>query len=128
MYNKSVIEGKGGKIHSNIFVVDTKWKIDKRYTLRNELQYLHTAQDEGDWLFGLLELSVAPHLMVTVSDMWNCGESDIHYYNVGVTGNYKSNRLQLSYGRTRAGFNCSGGVCRFVPATRGFQVSYVYTF
>lgn len=128
MYNKTVIEGKGGNIHTNIFVVDTKWKIDKRFTLRNEIQYLRTKQDEGDWLFGLLELSVAPHIMVTVSDMWNCGETDIHYYNFGVTGNYKSNRLQLSYGRTRAGFNCSGGVCRFVPATRGFQLSYAYNF
>lgn len=128
MYNKSVIEGEGGNIHTNIFVLDTKWKIDKRFTLRNELQYLHTRQDEKDWVFGLLELSVAPYLMVTVSDMWNCGDTGTHYYNFGVAGNYGSNRLQLSYGRTRAGFNCSGGVCRYVPATRGFQVAYTYTF
>lgn len=128
MYNKSVIEGHGGRINSNIFVLDTKFKIDKRYTLRNELQYLHTPDDEGDWLYGLLELSVAPHLMVTVSDMWNVGETDTHYYNFGLTGNYRSNRLQVAYGRTRAGYNCSGGVCRYVPATRGFTVSYTYTF
>lgn len=128
MYNKTIIEGHGGRIHANTFVLDTKWKIDNRYTLRNELQYLHTPQDQGDWLYGLLELSVAPHLMVTVSDMWNVGETDTHYYNVGLTGNYRANRLMLSYGRTRAGFNCSGGVCRYVPATRGFQVSYAYTF
>lgn len=128
MYNKTVIEGKGGRINTNIFVVDTKWKIDKRFTLRNELQYLTTPDDEGDWLYGLLELSVAPYLMVTVSDMWNCGETDTHYYNFGVTGNYRSNRLMVSYGRTREGFNCSGGVCRRVPATRGFQLAYTYTF
>ena len=128
MYNKSVIEGEGGRIKTNVFVVDTKWKIDKRFTLRNELQYLHTCQDEGDWLFGLLELSVAPYLMATVSDMWNCGTSGTHYYNFGLTGNYRSNRLMVSYGRTREGFNCSGGVCRRIPATHGFQVSYSYTF
>lgn len=128
MYNKTVIEGKGGRIHTNIFVVDTKWKIDKRFTLRNELQYLTTPDDEGDWLYRLFELSVAPYLMVTVSDMWNCGETDTHYYNFGVTGNYRSNRLMVSYGRTREGFNCSGGVCRRVPATRGFQLAYTYTF
>ena len=34
----------------------------------------------------------------------------------------------IGYGRTRAGFNCSGGVCRYVPATRGFQISYNYNF
>ena len=128
LYNKTVIEGHGGRVKTNIGVVDTKWKIDKRFTLRNELQYLHTCQDEGDWLFGLLELSIAPYVMVTVSDMWNVGETNTHYYNFGVTGNYRSNRMMLSYGRTRAGFNCSGGVCRYVPATRGFQISYSYTF
>lgn len=128
MYNKDVIEGHGGRIKTNAFVLDTKWRIDRRFTLRNELQYLHTQQDDGDWLYGLLELSVAPHLMVTVSDMWNVGVTDTHYYNFGVTGNYGANRLMLSYGRTRAGFNCSGGVCRYVPATRGFQISYAYTF
>lgn len=128
MYNMDVIEGHGGRVKSNIFVVDTKWKIDNRFTLRNEIQYLHTRQDQKDWLYGLLELSVAPHLMVTVSDMWNCGTTGTHYYNVGIAGNYRSNRLMLSYGRTRAGFNCSGGVCRYVPATRGFQIGYSYTF
>ena len=129
MYNK-LLEGhpEDGKVKSNIFVVDTKWRIDRRFTLRNELQYLHTRQDLGDWLYGLVELSVAPYIMVTVSDMWNCGETGNHYYNFGVAGNYKANRMALSYGRTRAGFNCSGGVCRYVPATRGFQVSYSYTF
>lgn len=128
MSNRTVIEGKGGKVRSNIFVLDTKWKIDSRYTLRNELQYLHTHQDQKDWAYGLLELSVAPYLMVTVSDMWNCGDTGTHYYMAGVAGNYKSNRLQVSYGRTRAGFNCSGGVCRYVQATRGFQIAYQYNF
>lgn len=128
MYNQQVVEGKGDKIRSNIFVVDTKWKINDRFTLRNELQYLHTQQDKGDWLYGLVEVSVAPHMMFTLSDMWNAGGEGTHYYNGGVTAYYGSNRLMLSYGRTRAGFNCSGGVCRRVPATRGFQISYNYTF
>ncbi len=129
MYDK-LLEGhpEAGKVRSNIFVLDTKWRIDNRYTLRNELQYLHTRQDQRDWLYGLLELSVAPYIMVTVADMWNCGDTGTHYYNFGIAGNYRANRLALSYGRTRAGFNCSGGVCRYVPATRGFQVSYNYTF
>lgn len=127
-YDKTAIEGHGGQIKANIFVVDTKWKIDDRFTLRNELQYLQTRQDDKDWAYGLVELSIAPYLMVTASDMWNFGSTHTHYYNFGVAGNYRSNRLQLSYGRTRAGFNCSGGVCRWVPATRGFQIAYAYTF
>ncbi|MDE6178559.1 MAG: hypothetical protein K2F86_05265, partial [Duncaniella sp.] len=51
-----------------------------------------------------------------------------HYYMFGLAGNYRSNRLQLSYGRTRAGFDCSGGVCRYVQATRGFRMAYTYNF
>ena len=66
--------------------------------------------------------------MITVSDLWNTGTTGLHYYMFGITGNYKSNRLMLSYGRTRKGFICSGGVCRVVPAMHGFQISYSYNF
>ena len=127
-YNKTVIEGEGGMIHSNIFIADGKYQISKKATLRGELQYLTTKQDEGDWAFGLFELSLVPHWMITISDMWNCGETDTHYYQGLVTYNQGGHRIQAGYGRTRAGFNCSGGVCRYVPAQKGFTISYNYNF
>lgn len=127
-YNQTVVQGEGGMIHSNIFVADGKYKINNKLTLRGELQYLATDDDEGDWAFALLELSVLPHLMFTVSDMYNCGETDLHYYQGLVTCNMGSHRIQAGYGRTRAGFNCSGGVCRYVPASKGFTLSYNYNF
>lgn len=127
-YNKQVIEGHGGMVDAHIGVVDAKYKFDKRFTLRGELQYLATKQDRKDWCYGLLELSVLPYLMFSVSDMWNCGGDDTHYYMGTVTGTYRSNRLMLGYGRTKAGYNCSGGVCRYVPASRGFQIAYSYNF
>ncbi|MBR3530739.1 MAG: hypothetical protein IKN83_05165 [Bacteroidaceae bacterium] len=127
-YNKTAVEGEGGMIYSNIFVAEGKYRFNSKYTLRGELQYLTTGQDEGDWAFGLLELSMLPHWMFTVSDTWNCGETDIHYYQGSVTFNYKSHRIQAGYGRTRAGYNCSGGVCRYVPASKGVTVSYNYNF
>ncbi len=128
LYNKTVVEGEGGDIKSNIFVLEGKYKFNNRFTLRGEAQYLTTKQDQKDWVYGLLELSVQPYLMFTVSDMWNNGDTKTHYYMASVTGNYKANRLMLGYGRTRAGYNCSGGVCRYVPATRGFQITYSYNF
>ena len=128
IFNKTIVEGEGGIIHSNIFVADGKYRINKKLTLRGELQYLATGQDEGDWAFALLELSVLPYIMVTVSDMYNCGETDIHYYQGLVTYSAGAHRLQLGYGRTRAGYNCSGGVCRYVPASKGFTLSYNYNF
>lgn len=127
-YNKTAVEGEGGMIYSNIFVAEGKYRFNSKFTLRGELQYLTTGQDEGDWAFGLLELSMLPHWMFTLSDTWNCGETDIHYYQGSVTFNYKSHRIQAGYGRTRAGYNCSGGVCRYVPASKGVTVSYNYNF
>ena len=102
--------------------------MSNKLTLRGEFQYLFTKQDKGDWAYGLLELSILPYLMVSVSDQWNCGGNGTHYYMASVAGNYKANRLMLSYGRTPAGFDCSGGVCRFVPKTRGFRIAYTYNF
>ncbi len=136
-YNRSVIEGHGGTINSNIFIAEGKYRFGKKLTLRGEAQYLLTKHESGDWGFGLLELSVAPYLMFTVSDQIGrtednstlTGYGDVtHYYNFSVTGNYKSHRLQLSYGRTRSGYNCTGGVCRYIPASKGVRISYNYNF
>lgn len=127
-YNKTAVEGEGGMIKSNIFVLDGKYRFSRKLTLRAEAQYLTTPDDQGDWAFALLELSVMPGWMFTLSDTYNCGETNIHYYQGIVTWAFRSHRLQLGYGRTRAGYNCSGGVCRYVPAQKGFTVSYNYNF
>ena len=127
-YNKTIVEGHDGMVHSNIYVVDGRYQFSKKTTLRGEIQYLTTADDDGDWTYGLLELSLVPHWMVTVSDMYNCGATDIHYYQGSVTFTMGSHRLQAGYGRTRAGYDCSGGVCRYVPASKGFTLSYHYNF
>lgn len=127
-YNKTAVEGEGGMIHSDIFVAEGKYQFNRKMTLRAEAQYLSTADDEGDWAFGLLELSVLPNWMFTVSDEWNCGETDLHYYNAYVTWTTGAHRLQVGYVRNRAGYNCSGGVCRWIPASKGVSVSYNYNF
>ncbi len=136
-YNKTVVEGKGGIIHSDIYVSDALIQLAINTKLRFEIQYLNTHQDQGDWLYGLVELSLAPHWMFTISDMWNSGDNDkayyventhYHYYHGMVTCNFGSHRIQVGYGRTRAGYNCSGGVCRYVPAVKGFSLSYNYNF
>ena len=128
-FNDAVIRQEdNGMIKSHMAVAEGKYQFNNKLTLRAEAQYLATKQDEGDWTYGLLELSVLPYFMFTVSDMWNNGESNVHYYMGSVTFNYKAHRLMAGYGRTRAGYNCSGGVCRYVPATRGFQMSYNFNF
>lgn len=127
-YNKTAVEGEGGMVHSDIVVGDVRSTLGKKMTLRVEGQYLFTKDDQGDWAFGLLELSCAPHWMFTVSDLYNVGETHLHYYMGSITFSAKSHRVQVGYGRTRAGYNCSGGVCRYVPASKGFSLSYNYNF
>jgi hypothetical protein len=138
-YNQGVIEGHGGMINSDIFVGEGKYQFNKKFTLRGELQYLTTSHESGDWMYGLLELSVLPYLMFTVSDMYgqpsSTGDSGKivygdkeHYYMASVTFNYNAHRIMTGYGRTRAGYNCSGGVCRYVPASKGVNISYNYSF
>ena len=142
-YNKTVAEGHGGTIHSDIYIAEAKYRINKKLTLRGEAQYLHTDKDQGDWYFGLLELSILPHFMFTISDQYNGNEHYYtslgaedkskgthkeHYINGSVTFTHGAHRLQVGYGKTRAGYNCSGGVCRYVPASKGVTVSYNYNF
>ena len=131
-YNKTVAEGHGGIIHSDIYIAEAKYRINKKLTLRGEAQYLHTDKDQGDWCFGLLELSFLPHFMFTISDQYNGNEHYYtslgaedkskgthkeHYINGSVTFTHGAHRLQVGYGKTRAGYNCSGGT-----------VSYNYNF
>ena len=61
-------------------------------------------------------------------DRYNIGKTKIHYYQGFITYNKGAHRLQIGYGRTRAGFNCAGGVCRYIPATKGLTLSYNYNF
>jgi hypothetical protein len=127
-YNKTVVEGEGGLIHSDIVVGEAKYAFNRKLSLRTEIQYLFTGDDQGDWAFGLLELSCAPRWLFTISDMYNVGQSHLHYYMGTVSFMAKSHRLQLGYGRTKAGYNCVGGVCRYVPASKGLMISYNYNF
>lgn len=123
-----IVETDEKYIRTNIIAAEARYRINRKFTLRGELQYLFTHQDQKDWAYGQVELSWNPYLMFSVSDMWNCGDTGTHYYMFGITGNYRNNRLMLSYGRTRAGYDCSGGLCRPVPSMHGFRINYTYNF
>lgn len=130
-YNQTAIEGHashGNPIRSHIFAYEGKHRLAKKWTLRTEAQYLATQQADGDWLFGLAEISVAPRLLFAVSDLWNAGRTKRHYPMLSVAATHGNHRLQLSYGKTREGINCSGGVCRLMPATEGWTMSYLLNF
>ena len=122
---------------AHIFVGDVTHKFNRKMSLRFELQYLLSGDDksewdgmhsEGDWVAGLVEFNLAPHWSFYVQDMYNIGQSKIHYYNGGFSYTYNRTRVQLSYGRNRAGYVCSGGVCRYSPAYTGVNLVLTSSF
>ena len=131
-YNKAVVEGHGDLIRSGIGVVEAKYAVNKNIQMRAELQYLFTKQDEGQWLFALYELSLWKQLMISGQWMYNIGQApeanNEHYYTAGATYAKGAHRVMLSYTKTRAGYNCSGGVCRYVPKQEGVNITYNFTW
>ena len=134
---------------SHIFVGDVTYKINKKHSMRFELQYLTSEDYEGDWVAATVEYNLAPKFSFYVSDMWNCEPMGdemsaygnfyydenyngknylLHYYQVGASFTHNSLRAQLSYGRNRAGYGCSGGVCRFQPAYTGVNLALTLSF
>ena len=125
---------------SHIFVGDVTYKFNKKHSLRVEGQYLVSGDYEGDWVAALVEYNFAPKFSFYVSDMWNWEPMDenysyasekhelLHYYQVGATFTHKFLRAQLSYGRNREGYVCSGGQCRYQPAYTGVNLAFTLTF
>lgn len=127
----------GEKFVSNIFVGDLTYKFDRKKSLRAELQYLWSDDYEGDWVAALVEFNLAPKWSFFVSDMYNLeatteginsGTAKNHFYNAGASFTHKQTRVALSYGRNRAGFVCSGGVCRYQPAYTGLNFVLTSSF
>lgn len=113
---------------SNIFVGDMTYKFDRKKSIRAELQYLYSNDYEGDWAAALVEFSFAPMWSIFVSDMYNIEGTKKNYYNGGFSFTKGRTRIQLSYGRNRAGYVCSGGVCRYSPAYTGVNLTLTSSF
>lgn len=131
VYNQAKIEGHGNNgniIYSDIAVLEGTYKCTKKMALRIELQYLSTAQDHGDWGAAVLELSVSPHWIFSLTDLYNLGDTRRNYLAGTIAYTAGAHRLQLTGGSQREGYNCAGGICRYVPATKGIALSYAVNF
>ena len=130
-YNKRII-GKSGIARSGIGVVEAKYAMNKKVQMRAELQYLYSRQYEGQWIAALYELSLWRQLVLSGQWMYNIGHApdatNGHYYTVAATYTHGAHRLMTGYTKTRAGFNCSGGVCRYVPEQQGVTLTYNFTW
>jgi hypothetical protein len=130
-YNKEEKNSAGYEVYvglSHIVVADMLYKWTPTLSTRLELQYLASKDYQKDWMAALLEVSFAPHWSVFASDMYNHGDTGLHYYNAGVSYVFQNIRVAAGYGRYRAGFICSGGVCREIPAYTGANISLTASF
>lgn len=140
-YNIDVIEGHTGEpmVKGHLAIADMTYKLTRKKALHLELQTLFVEDDEaieddgdkGNWAFALLEYSMAPHWTISLMDQWNYetnhGE-ETHYYTGGFAYVKNTNRIQLTYGRQREGLVCVGGVCRYVPASKGLTLTITSNF
>ncbi len=122
-YNQAKLEGHGEMVHASTLITDWEWRLPHYSSLRVELEHLFTKQDEKNWVAGGFEYNWNGRVGVYVTDMYNYGLTKIHYYNAGIVYTNHGNRITLGYGRTRGGLVCVGGVCRYVPPSKGLQMT-----
>lgn len=137
LYNQDFYEGPAG-LPTDVFAyspfLELTYKIDKKKSLRTELQYQSAQRDFGQWIYGLVEFNVAPKLSFSVSDMWNFkpgpNKSSIneHYYSVYASYTENKSRFYLSYVKQVEGIVCTGGICRLEPAFNGVRAGMMASF
>jgi hypothetical protein len=122
--------------------LDFLYKINRKKSIRFEGQYMLIGDDEkagekqdyGDWLFGLVELSLGGHWTLVASDMYNInpgklspedesGKLALHYPRFDVYYTTGPTRLAFSYIKQVEGIVCTGGICRLEPAFSGVKFS-----
>ena len=130
-YNR-MVEGKHGLIRSGIAVVDARVQVSNNVSMRGELQYMYTPHYTGQWIFALYELNLYHHWTISGEWMYNIGgtaeATNEHFYTASLTYSHGAHRAMLGYTKTREGFNCAGGVCRYVPKQEGVCVNYTFTW
>ena len=117
------------EIYANIFITEFEYKIKPRYTVKSELQHLETNQHFGNWGMALFEANL-DKFFFSIQDLYNYGhpENTAHYYSLTMGVVKNSHRLELRYGKVRAGLFCVGGICREVPASNGFSINLTSSF
>lgn len=128
-YNAAVIQKPElGLVDAYIAGVGGLYKWAPKKSVRFKAEHLYSKENEGSWVSMLTEFSFSSPFMFFVSDLYNYGTTNIHYYNIGSSVTRNSTRFSMSYGKQRPGLLCVGGICRFVPASYGFTATLTTTF
>ncbi|MCY7329653.1 MAG: DUF6029 family protein [Saprospiraceae bacterium] len=142
-YNIGVYQGeeKGTYVDAVTPYAEYLYKFTPRRSLRIEAQYLATQEEFGSWVNVVVELGLAPHWLVYVSDMYKLKHDEsgdftadetkydgLHYPSVGVVYTRRANRFSMAYVKQVEGINCAGGICRLEPAFSGVRLQVTSSF
>ena len=132
-YNQVVFEGKTDvpMIRTLTPFVDVQYRLKPKRSIRFEGQYLSSEQNDGSWLFGLVEYTMAPRWSLEISDNYNIVQKKdgaLHFPRIGATFIKRSNRIGLYYVKQVEGIVCTGGICRLEPAFSGVKLNISSTF
>ncbi|RMG88034.1 MAG: hypothetical protein D6714_01320 [Bacteroidetes bacterium] len=148
-YNQEIYEVKPGVpiVETVTPYFDFLYKITRKKSIRFESQYMFVGSekgvkhDHGNWVFGLVEVGLAPHWTFTLSDMYNISpgknspdkngdgvKEKIHYPRFDIYYAHHATRFSIGYVKQVEGVVCSGGICRLEPAFNGIKVSVNSSF
>lgn len=122
----------GDLVKTHIVAAEASIKINKTQSIRLQGEHLWADADKKNWAGATAEFNYNSKLSFYVYDMYNYGndhkDKQVHYYNLGGSYRRGSSRIAFNYGRQRGGLVCVGGVCRFVPESKGVSLSLSTTF
>ncbi len=122
----------GDLVKTNILAGNMTFKLNSSKSIRFEAEHLWADADNKNWAGATAEFNYNSKLSFYIYDLYNYGndhkEKQIHYYNFGGSYRKGSSRIALNYGRQRGGLVCVGGVCRFVPESKGISLALSTTF
>jgi hypothetical protein len=130
-YDQRLLVG-GTLVKTNIIAGDVTYKFNSSKSLRFQGEHMWADSDLKNWAGATAEFNYNSKLAFYIYDLYNYGndhkEKQIHYYNIGGSYRKGSSRIALNYGRQRGGLVCVGGVCRFVPESKGISLALSTTF
>lgn len=138
-YNQFLYQRDGAKdVVAYTPFMEFSYKLDRKKSVRLELQYQNAEKELGQSAFALLEFNVAPHWSMSITDLYNFKPNKDyyvtqyrvpnHFYSAFVAYTKDVTRLTLAYVKQLQGIVCTGGVCRVEPAFSGIRAQLTTSF
>ena len=111
--------------------MDNTLKFGNKKSLKFDIQHLSNDDDQKNWFGYGIEYNLNYNISVYHSNIVNYGneiEGKPSYYSTGISYSKNSTRLSTSFGKERGGYNCYGGICKYIPEFKGISFSVSTTF